>query len=165
MAVRNRLQAIIGQHRKKLSACGRNMTDNEMCAFNLEGGLKDLGHKSAVSIRKAGDSRIQQVVQYGQQPTRTGLVVMDGPAVSDLVITGLVSAGAQLMLNCCGAGIANRVPFVVGADAPPPIMPVINSRATRAVLPAGRTVSTSTPTHVKVVAARRGGWLRDCWRG
>lgn len=123
--VRKRLRTIIGQHRKRLSAGGGGLSKNEMCPFNLDGGLKDLAQKSAVSIRKAGRSRINEVVQYGEAPSGTGLVVMDGPAMTDLVITGLLSAGAHLMLNCCGAGIANRLPFVVGADAPPPIMPVI----------------------------------------
>ena len=62
---------------------------------------------------------------YGQPPDKSGLVVMDSPAMTDFVIAGLLGAGAHLMVNCCGAGPANRMPFVVGASGPVPIMPVI----------------------------------------
>ena len=50
---------------------------------------------------------------------------MDGPAMTDFVLTGFLGAGVHLMLNTCGAGPANTMPFVVGADAPPPILPVL----------------------------------------
>ncbi|MCK9571349.1 UxaA family hydrolase [Candidatus Pacearchaeota archaeon] len=123
--VRKRLQSLIIRHKKRLSVCGGDISDNEVCAFNVAGGMSCLAEKSAVSILKAGTSRITQVVRYGETPAGTGLVVMDGPALTDFAIVGLMGSGAHLMLNCCGAGSANRMPFVVGADMPSPILPVI----------------------------------------
>lgn len=128
-AVGKRLQSIICRHKRRLSAGGGDISANEICAFNVEGGLAGLDAKSAISILKAGTSRITQVVKYGETPGRSGLVVMDGPALSDFVIAGLLGAGAHLMLNCCGAGSANRVPFIVGADMPASILPVIKLTA------------------------------------
>ena len=55
----------------------------------------------------------------------SGLIVMDSPAMTDFVMTGLMGAGAHLMINCCGAGPANSMPFTVGASGPSAILPTI----------------------------------------
>ena len=55
--------------------------------------------------------------------------MMDGPAMTHFVLTGFLAAGVHLVLNTCGAGAANAMPFVVGADAPPPILPVLKITA------------------------------------
>jgi altronate dehydratase large subunit len=84
-----------------------------------------LTEKAKVSVVKGGAGPIREVVGYGQPPTKSGLVVMDGPAMTDFVMTGLMGAGAHMMVNCCGAGIANRMPTVLGADSTSPILPVV----------------------------------------
>jgi altronate dehydratase large subunit len=105
---------------------GHEDVDNgDLCRFNIAGGLSSLSEKAKVSVVKAGASPIREVVAYGQTPAKSGLVVMDGPAMTDFVMTGLMGAGAHLMVNCCGAGIASKMPVVIGADRTSPILPVL----------------------------------------
>jgi len=108
-----------------LAATGEKIDDIEMVAFNTDGGLRTLRQKAEVSILKAGSSRIKEVVSYGSRPSRKGLVFMDGPAMTDFVMTGYMAAGVHLMINTCGAGEGNKMPFTVGADTPSPILPVL----------------------------------------
>ena len=123
--VRTKLARAIREQKGRLQAAGPSVDDNEMCRFNREGRLSTLKQKAGISILKAGTTPINEVVEYGRAPSRTGLVVMDGPALTDFVVTGFLGAGAHLMVNCCGVGPANRMPFAVGADAEPPMMPVL----------------------------------------
>lgn len=122
---RSKLIRVVHQQERRLLLPGGNIDENEMCAFNFQGGLSTLRQKAAISVLKGGTSKIREVVDFGRPPTGRGLVLMDGPAFSDFVLTGLMGAGAHLMINCCGAGEANKLPAVVGADALPAIMPVI----------------------------------------
>jgi altronate dehydratase large subunit len=112
-----------------LAATGEEADDLEMVAFNVEGGLKTLREKAKVSILKAGSTAIQEVIAFGERPTRTGLIFMDGPAFTDFALTGLMSAGAHLTVSACGEGPANAMPFLVGSDAPNPMMPVLKVTA------------------------------------
>lgn len=124
-ADRQRLMACCEASRALLAATGEKIDDIEMVAFNVEGGLTSLRHKAGVSVAKAGNSPIAEVVDYGASSERRGLVFMDGPAMTDFVMTGYMSAGVHLMINTCGAGEGNKMPFTVGADAPSPILPVL----------------------------------------
>ncbi len=139
-AVRNKLRRVIDHHRRRLTAGGQNVSERELCRFNRQGRVVKLNEKSRISVLKGGATAIKEVVDYGKPPRRTGLVVMDSPAMSDFVIAGLLGAGAQLMVNCIGAGPANRMPFIVGASGPTPIMPVlkISGSASESAWPTNR---------------------------
>jgi len=123
--VRTKLQSYLKYHTKRLAATGEKIDDIEMVAFNVDGGLKTLKQKAYVSIAKTGCGPIVEAVDYGQIPTQQGLVFMDGPAMTDFVMTGFMGAGVHVMINTCGAGEGNTMPFTVGADVPSPILPVI----------------------------------------
>ncbi len=122
---RTKLKECLEAQEARLSATGERIDDLEMVAFNVEGGLKTLADKARVSIMKAGTERIREVTEYGRCPSSRGLILMDGPAMTDFVMTGFMGAGVHMMINTCGAGEGNKMPFVVGADAPSPILPVI----------------------------------------
>ena len=124
-AIEKKLRSIIRQHKRRLLAAGEDINQTELCPFNVEGGLSSLAEKSRICVIKAGTNVINEVLAYGEIPTSRGLVVMDGPAMTDFVMTGLMGAGVHVMSNCCGAGPANLMPFVVGADTASPILPVI----------------------------------------
>jgi altronate dehydratase len=119
------LRAAVQRQERYLSADGADPSENELCPFNVQGGLGSLQEKARISVLKGGSGPILEVTAYGQPPRATGLTVMDGPAMTDFVLTGLLGAGAQLMINCCGGGPANLMPVMVGADSAPTIMPVI----------------------------------------
>ena len=123
--VKNTMKTFLDRHEKRLGATGEKIDDIEMVAFNVDGGLKTLRQKAGVSILKTGTTKIREAFEYGQIPSQSGLVFMDGPAMTDFVITGFMSAGVHLMINTCGAGEGNKMPFTVGADEPTPILPVL----------------------------------------
>ncbi len=120
-----RLKGMYEERARLLAATGEKIDDIEMVSFNTDGGLKTLEQKAAVAIVKAGTAKIAEVVDYGVPPTRHGLVFMDGPAITDYVMTGFMAAGAHLMISTVGAGAGNAMPFLVGSDFPSPILPVI----------------------------------------
>jgi altronate dehydratase large subunit len=129
VADRAKLAALFASHRKRLCATAEDPAALEMVRFNRRGGLKTLRAKGRISLLKAGSAAVREVIAYGTRPARAGLVFMDGPALSDFVLAGMLGAGAQLTLNVCGAGPANALPFVVGADFAPPVMPVLKITA------------------------------------
>ena len=122
---RDVLRSFCAFHEHRLSATGERIDDVEMGPFNVDGGLETLLQKARVSMLKAGTGPVRGVFGYGCPPTGKGLVIMDGPAMSDFVMTGYMAAGVQLMVSTCGAGDGNRMPFIVGANSPSPILPVI----------------------------------------
>jgi len=122
---RERLIGFYNARRKLLTQTGEIIDDIEMVAFNTEGGLKTLRQKAEVSILKAGTTPIREVLDYGDTPSQNGLVFMDGPAMTDFVMTGYMASGVHIMINTCGAGEGNKMPFTVGADTPSAILPII----------------------------------------
>ena len=121
---RERLRGFYDARIERLSATGEKIDDIEMVAFNVDGGLKTLKQKAGVSILKVGTGKIAEVVEYCGIPSKRGLVFMDGAAMTDFVLTGYMGAGIHLMINTCGAGEGNTMPFTVGADMPSPVLPV-----------------------------------------
>jgi altronate dehydratase large subunit len=64
---------------------------------------------------KGGSSPVVEVVEYGQAPTRRGLVIMDGPGYDVESMAGLAASGCQVIVFTTGRG--NPIGF--------PIVPVI----------------------------------------
>ncbi|MCE5252158.1 UxaA family hydrolase [bacterium] len=122
---RKKLREFVRYREARLTATGEKADDIEMVAFNVEGGLATLRQKAHVSILKAGTGTFSEIIGYGQAPSKSGLVFMDGPAMTDFVLTGFMGAGVHIMLNTCGEGPGNTMPFTVGADMPSPILPVV----------------------------------------
>jgi len=122
--VRKALQRMIKKHQERLLATGEDISQNELCAANVGGGLRTLSEKSRVSVMKVGTSPVQDVMRYGEQPKSSGLVFMDGPAFTDFVVTGYMGAGVHMIVNCCGAGHVNNLPVAVGTDTSSPILPL-----------------------------------------
>lgn len=87
---------------------------------NMDGGMSSIREKSLGCILKGGTSVINEVVGYGEPPSRKGLVIMDGPGYDVESITGLAAAGCQLMIFTTGRG--NPLGF--------PLLPVIKVAST-----------------------------------
>ncbi len=71
---------------------------------NKEGGLSSIQEKSLGCVKKGGSSPIQQVLEYGDRPSKQGLCVMDTPGSDIFSITGMVAGGAQIVLFTTGRG-------------------------------------------------------------
>ena len=71
---------------------------------NMAGGLTTLEEKSLGCICKTGSRPIAEAIEYGRRPSRSGLVLVDGPGFDVPSITGMVAGGAQLVAFTTGRG-------------------------------------------------------------
>jgi altronate dehydratase large subunit len=83
---------------------GVDIRGTEPSPGNIRGGLTTLEEKSLGAILKGGTTPIVEVVQYAEQPHKSGLIIMDGPALDAVSLTGMLSSGAQIIVFTTGRG-------------------------------------------------------------
>jgi altronate dehydratase large subunit len=83
---------------------GIDLVGNNPGPTNIAAGLSTIEEKSLGAISKGGRSPIRGVVGIGEALPGPGLYVMDAPAYAPESVTGLVAAGAQLVLFTTGVG-------------------------------------------------------------
>jgi len=113
--VQRRIWEITSRTEERIKAMGLDIREAEPGPGNIEAGLTTLAEKSLGAIRKGGTAPIVEVVDYAQRPSRKGLVIMDGPAHDVVSVTGMVAAGAQVVVFTTG----------IGTPVGSPIAPVI----------------------------------------
>jgi altronate dehydratase large subunit len=79
---------------------------------NYDGGLSSVVEKSLGSMKKSGNAPFSGVIQYGHQPDRKGLFLLDSPGHDGEVSTGQVAAGAQIILFPTGRGTPTGFPGI-----------------------------------------------------
>ena len=79
---------------------------------NMDGGMSSIREKSLGCIIKAGNTTINQVLNYAEVPSEKGLVVMDGPGYDTESMTGVAAAGCQAMIFTTGRGNPIGYPMV-----------------------------------------------------
>ena len=82
---------------------------------NIEGGLLNITIKSLGAIAKAGTTRVEGVVEYGEPPMSKGLHLMQGPGYDQESTPALVAAGATVVVFTTGRGstIGNAIVPVI----------------------------------------------------
>src|SRR5437867_4412877 len=82
---------------------------------NVAGGLLNITIKSLGAIAKAGTTRVEGVVEYGETPQGRGLHLMQGPGYDQESTPGLVAAGATVVVFTTGRGstIGNAITPVI----------------------------------------------------
>lgn len=78
---------------------------------NIAGGITTLEEKSLGAIAKAGTMPIVEAIEYGYQPTKKGLVIMDSPGQDTASVAGELSAGAQIVTFTTGRGSPTGSPI------------------------------------------------------
>ena len=71
---------------------------------NKKGGITTLEEKSLGCIKKAGGSKIVDVLGYGEQVKKCGLSVLNAPGNDLIAATALAAAGCQVVLFTTGRG-------------------------------------------------------------
>ena len=79
---------------------------------NIRGGISSLEEKSLGAATKSGTTRLEEVIDYAQVPTKKGLVWMDTPGHDIEQLTGMVAGGAQVVLFTSGRGTPTGSPIV-----------------------------------------------------
>jgi altronate hydrolase len=82
---------------------------------NVEGGLLNITIKSLGAIAKAGTTRVEGVVEYGEPPKSKGLHLMQGPGYDQESTPALVAGGATVVVFTTGRGstIGNAIVPVI----------------------------------------------------
>lgn len=71
---------------------------------NKAGGITTLEEKSLGCIKKAGESKIVDVLDYGEIRKKSGLSVLNAPGNDLIASTALAAAGCQIVLFTTGRG-------------------------------------------------------------
>ena len=110
--VRERIcQVVEDAHQNTLVCLGENAA-RAIAPGNMDGGMSTIQEKALGCVRKGGSSQITQVVDYGEKPTRKGLVIMDGPGYDAESLTGLAAMGCQIIFFSTGRGTPLGFPIV-----------------------------------------------------
>lgn len=82
---------------------------------NVAGGLLNIAIKSLGAIAKAGTTRVEGVVEYGERPSSRGLHLMQGPGYDQESTPALVAGGATVVVFTTGRGstIGNAIAPVI----------------------------------------------------
>lgn len=113
--VKRRLMARIREYVQMAKDAGGDLRGCNPAPGNISAGLSSIEEKSLGCIIKGGHSKINEFVEYGQQPKLKGLVVMDTPGNDPESVTGMVAGGANLVLFTTGTGtpVGNPVAPVI----------------------------------------------------
>lgn len=71
---------------------------------NKDGGITTLEDKSLGCTQKAGSSKVQAVLKYGQRLSVPGLNLLDAPGNDPIATSALASAGCHMVLFTTGRG-------------------------------------------------------------
>jgi len=102
--IARQVKALVRGREREIRALGDSLMGGNPSPGNLAGGITTLEEKSLGCIYKAGRGAIQEVLEFGQRPSRRGLVIMDTPGNDVESLTGMAAGGAQIGLFTTGRG-------------------------------------------------------------
>lgn len=83
---------------------GIDINESNPSPDNKAGGLTTIEEKSIGAIRKGGWKPLQDVLEWAEEPRRSGLYFMDTPSPAQQSMTGLMAGGAQVIIFSTGSG-------------------------------------------------------------
>jgi altronate dehydratase large subunit len=111
-AVARDLLRLVDRMEQRVKAMGVDMRGGQPTPGNIKGGLTTIEEKSLGAVAKIGATILQAVYEYGQAPQVKGLVFMDSPGREPELLTGMATAGANLIVFTTGRGAPQGFPFV-----------------------------------------------------
>ncbi len=114
---------LVQKMENRAKSVGADIRGGQPTGGNIKGGLTTIEEKSLGAIAKAGNAPIQEVYDYGATPQVKGLVVMDSPGREPEILTGLASAGCNVIAFATGRGAPQGFPFV-------PVIKITGNRVT-----------------------------------
>ncbi|ABB15232.1 UxaA family hydrolase [Carboxydothermus hydrogenoformans] len=121
--VAKRIYAIINKYEEHLKSVGESLREGNPSPGNKAGGITTLEEKSLGCIHKGGHRPIVEVVDYAEEVTKKGLVIMDTPGYDIASVTGMVAGGAQIVVFTTGRGTPTGNPIA-------PVIKITGNRAT-----------------------------------
>ena len=106
-----RLVEVIKRYQEYAGRFGATM-DSNPAPGNKRGGISNIVEKSLGAVMKGGTTMLADVVNYAEQVTSKGLVVMDTPGYDPVSITGIAAGGCNVICFTTGRGSAIGFPTV-----------------------------------------------------
>ena len=108
-AVFEKTVALINDFKAYFVRYGQTVYENPSPG-NKEGGITTLEEKSLGAIVKGGSRPIVEVIDYADEPTKRGLVIMNTPSAACESMTSLLGGGSHIILFSTGRGNAIGAP-------------------------------------------------------
>ena len=83
---------------------GIDLLGNNPGHQNIQAGLSTIEEKSLGNIAKSGSKKIENVINWGEKPKKSGMYLMHAPAYAPESLSGFSSAGCQITLFSTGVG-------------------------------------------------------------
>ncbi len=103
---------IVTRMEDRVKALGFDMRGGNPTPGNIRGGLTTIEEKSLGAICKSGSMPIDGVLEYGESIPGRGLYALDSPGKEAEIMTGLSSAGANIIVFSTGGGAPQGYPIV-----------------------------------------------------
>jgi altronate dehydratase large subunit len=111
-AVAERLLAAVATWELHAHATGADARGAQPTPGNQAGGLTTIEEKSLGALQKGGSTPLVEVVDYGERPTRRGLVFMDTPGQDIEQVTGFAAGGVHVVCFTTGRGTPTGCPVL-----------------------------------------------------
>lgn len=108
---KGRFLELMRRYEAAANACGASVSDNPSPG-NIHDGLITDAIKSAGAAKKGGKAPISAVLDYGEPMPDAGLTLVCTPGNDVEAVTGLVAAGANVILFSTGMGTPTGNPIV-----------------------------------------------------
>jgi altronate hydrolase len=95
--------AIVNDFKAYFTGHGEPVSENPSPG-NIEGGITTLEEKSLGAVQKAGRGPVTEVIRYGEQAHKPGVVLLEAPGNDAVSSTALTAAGATVILFTTGRG-------------------------------------------------------------
>ncbi|GMQ93509.1 MAG: UxaA family hydrolase [Acidimicrobiia bacterium] len=104
------IMEVVHRFEQDLASAGVDLRGSQPAPGNIAGGLTTLEEKSLGAAMKGGAGPIVGVLEYGEQPSARGLHIMDTPGHDIESVTGMVTAGANIIGFTTGRGTPTGSP-------------------------------------------------------
>ena len=108
---RKRIYEMVKWFEDEAKRHGVDMRGTNPTADNIAGGLTTLEEKSLGAIEKGGSRPIVEIIEYSDEPTGKGLVIMNTPSAACESMTGLLGGGSHIIIFSTGRGNAIGAPI------------------------------------------------------
>lgn len=102
--VREKIIAICRDLEEHLSKVNQDLRTGQPTPGNKVGGLSTIEEKSLGCIYKGGTRPIVEVLEYAEQPTKKGALIMDTPGYDIASVSAMIAGGCQLVVFTTGRG-------------------------------------------------------------
>ncbi len=108
-------------YQKELTSRGADLLGSQPTQGNIRGGLTTIEEKALGNIQKAGKSKMVDVLDYAEEPTKKGLNYMNTSSAAAECVTLFAAAGAVVHVFTTGQGniIGNPIEPVIKLSANP----------------------------------------------